>query len=156
MPTGTIPHVLTPSVNYRQISNRPAQSLSLDDEIDLPFEIKKEKLASLIRDKMNAANLKNSDLASKMNKRPSEITRWLSGKHNFSIESIFLLEKALECQIISLSSLEKVRIGNLKKWRATMKGYKTDIPVFLSLSNPTINTQEKKVVKVAIHTQEQV
>jgi transcriptional regulator with XRE-family HTH domain len=88
-------------------------SEKLDNDFDtwedrnVPIEQKKEMLAEYIKDKMKAANLRSSQLAKEANKQPSEITKWLSGKHNFTIESLFLLEKVLDLPIINLGHLEK-------------------------------------------------
>ncbi len=42
-------------------------------------------------------------LAKALGKRPSEITRWLSGKHNFTLRTIALLSDFFEEPIIKIS-----------------------------------------------------
>lgn len=43
-----------------------------------------------------------ANLAEKMGKKPSEISRWLSGDHNLTLRSITKLEVELEGDIISI------------------------------------------------------
>lgn len=43
-----------------------------------------------------------ANLAEKMGKKPSEISRWLSGDHNLTLRSIAKLEVELEADIISI------------------------------------------------------
>ncbi len=43
-----------------------------------------------------------ANLADKMGKKPSEISRWLSGNHNLTLRSITKLEVELEGDIISI------------------------------------------------------
>lgn len=53
-----------------------------------------------------------SDLANALGKRNAEISRWMSGQHNFTIETIAKIETALGEDIISV-----------KKYRKPVTGY---------------------------------
>ena len=48
----------------------------------------KMRTAARIADAMKAVGLSKSQFARKMGKSPSEITKWLSGTHNFTIDSL--------------------------------------------------------------------
>jgi hypothetical protein len=39
-----------------------------------------------------------------MEKRPSEVTKWLSGNHNFTLETISQIEKQLGVTLITISN----------------------------------------------------
>ncbi len=59
-------------------------------------EIKEEiRLTMGVSDKLDALmhekGLSKIELAKALGKRPSEITRWLSGQHNFTLRTIALL-----------------------------------------------------------------
>ena len=50
-------------------------------------------IAARIDDALKAKNWTQKQLAEAMNKRPSEVTKWLSGTHNFTLETIAFIEK---------------------------------------------------------------
>jgi len=54
------------------------------------------------------------DLAEKMNKRPSEINKWLKGNHNLTLKTIAKLEAELGAPIIFTAS-EYFAKGSKKK-----------------------------------------
>jgi antitoxin component HigA of HigAB toxin-antitoxin module len=64
----------------------------------LSFEIS-NKLDALMRER----GLSKKQLADAIGKRPSEITRWLSGEHNFTIATIGMLSTFFGKPIISVS-----------------------------------------------------
>lgn len=57
-----------------------------------------------IAERLNSLLIENGmsqkDLAKKLNKRPSEINKWLSGLHNFTLKSIAKIEAILNEQIL--------------------------------------------------------
>ena len=78
---------------------------SLLDEIDPLDQAKtdaKMEIASKIADAMKAKKWKKKDLLKVVGKHnPSIITKWLSGTHNFTIETMIELEKALSISLIN-------------------------------------------------------
>lgn len=58
----------------------------LKAEVDLSFAIA-DRLDVLIKEK----GLSKKEFADAIGKRPSEITKWLSGQHNFTIRTISML-----------------------------------------------------------------
>ena len=60
----------------------------------------KMRTAARIADAMKAAGLSKSQFARKMGKSPSEITKWLSGQHNFTLRTISMLTTFFKEQII--------------------------------------------------------
>ena len=55
-------------------------------EVDLSFAIA-DRLEDLIKEK----GLSKKEFAEAIGKRPSEITKWLSGQHNFTIRTLSIL-----------------------------------------------------------------
>ena len=60
-------------------------------------------LAAKIADAMEAKGWKNKDLLKAMGKsNPSEITKWLSGTHNFTVETLVELENVLNVKLLNI------------------------------------------------------
>ena len=60
---------------------------------------KRMLLAASIDDALKAKGWCKADLAKALNKRPSEITKWLSGTHNFNVSTLFDIENVLRINI---------------------------------------------------------
>lgn len=50
------------------------------------------------------------ELADRMGKRPSEITKWLSGTHNFTTETLFDLEYHLDAKFVNVEEKQREQI----------------------------------------------
>ena len=66
-------------------------------EARLSFQIS-NRLDSLMKEK----GLSKKQLADAIGKRPSEITRWLSGEHNFTISTLAMLSSFFGQPIITV------------------------------------------------------
>ena len=66
-------------------------------EARLSFQIS-NRLAFLMKEK----GLSKKQLADAIGKRPSEITRWLSGEHNFTISTLAMLSSFFGQPIITV------------------------------------------------------
>ena len=94
--------------------NKPElySSQLIDDLLEevLPSEServrKKMLLAAKIYDAMKAKGLRKKDLADKFGKQPSEITKWLSGTHNFTTDTLIDLENVLNVDLLNLKEQE--------------------------------------------------
>jgi transcriptional regulator with XRE-family HTH domain len=64
---------------------------------------KRMKLAAQIDDVLMSRGLANQEFAFMMGKKPSEITRWLSGTHNFTTETLWEIERVLNIQLLTSS-----------------------------------------------------
>jgi ribosome-binding protein aMBF1 (putative translation factor) len=73
---------------------------------------KRMKLAAKIEDGIKAKRWKKKDLAEALNKQPSEITKWLSGTHNFTTDTLFEIEDILDINLISLSDQKPEQVTN--------------------------------------------
>lgn len=63
-------------------------------EIDLSFYVV-DKIAEILRLK----GMTQKDLADLLEKKESEISKWMTGTHNFTLRSIAKIEKALNSSI---------------------------------------------------------
>ncbi len=61
-------------------------------------------LAAKIADAMKAKGWNNKDLLKAVGKKnPSEITKWLSGTHNFTVDTLIDLENVLDVKLLNLN-----------------------------------------------------
>lgn len=70
-----------------------------DSTVDLLVK-KNLAIANKIRLILSEKGLKPVDLANRMGKQKSEISKWLTGQHSFSIKTLTAIEHALGCDII--------------------------------------------------------
>lgn len=79
-----------------------------------PQEQEKTEKRMMLAAKIDKARIKKGwskkELAERMGKRPSEITKWLSGTHNFTTETLFDLEYHLESKFIHVGEKQKEQI----------------------------------------------
>ena len=73
---------------------------------------KRLMLAAKIEDGIKAKGWKKIDFAKAMNKQPSEISKWLSGTHNFTTDTLFEIEGILNINLISLTERNKEQVTN--------------------------------------------
>ena len=71
---------------------------------------RKMRIACIIDDAMKAKGLGKKQFADKVGRKLSEITKWLSGTHNFTIETLSDIENVLEIRILYLSNRRKSAI----------------------------------------------
>lgn len=74
----------TMNTSFQQmVASVPA---NIQQEVDLELA-----LSNRISDLMTKRGLSKLEFAQALGKRPSEVTKWLSGQHNFTIRTISLL-----------------------------------------------------------------
>ena len=66
-------------------------------EFELSFGIA-ERISEILKMK----NLTQKDFANQLHKRESEISKWMTGRHNFTMQTIAKIEIALGCKLIIL------------------------------------------------------
>ena len=72
--------------------------------VDLSFQI-----VNRIHEIQKAKGLKQKDLALRLGKKESEISRWMRGTHNFTIDTLIAIEDALGEPIIAVCHPEVTR-----------------------------------------------
>ena len=65
--------------------------------VDLSFQI-----VDRIHDILEAKGLKQKDLASLLGKSEAEISKWMRGTHNFTIDTLVSIENALHAPILNV------------------------------------------------------
>jgi transcriptional regulator with XRE-family HTH domain len=90
--------------NYTsEIVNEILSDISADEYLLVE---KKMLLAARIDDAIRARGWQKQDLARALHKRPSEISKWLSGTHNCTAETLWEIEKVLNVELINLHEKE--------------------------------------------------
>jgi transcriptional regulator with XRE-family HTH domain len=69
------------------------------------FSEKKMALATIMREELRRREISQSKFAKLMDRHRPEITKWLSGRHNFTLDTLFEIESKLN---ISFFRYEKV------------------------------------------------
>lgn len=72
----------------------------------------KMQVAVRLQDLITTAGLSKGAFAEKVNKNPSEITKWLSGTHNFTIDTICEIALALNVPVAELFAFEQTQVIN--------------------------------------------
>jgi transcriptional regulator with XRE-family HTH domain len=86
---------------------------------ETPAEVKQfvrrySELTVRIHDIMEEKGWTQKDLAEKMGKSPSEISKWLNGEHNFTIRSLAKLEVELGEDLIQIPRHPKFQVVSRK------------------------------------------
>lgn len=74
---------------------------SIPSEIDL-FVSRSFDIVDRIHEILLSKNLDQKDLATLLGKQESEISKWMSGTHNFTIKTITRIEKVLGASIVKV------------------------------------------------------
>jgi ribosome-binding protein aMBF1 (putative translation factor) len=68
----------------------------------------KMRLAAKIDKALETKGWNGLQFAKAMDKKPSEISKWLSGKHNFTVDTLRVIEKKLGITLLNLEDENKV------------------------------------------------
>lgn len=81
---------------FRQcLSNVPAEQKAA---FNLSYDI-----AERLEDILKSRGMTQKDFAHLLHKRESEISKWLTGRHNFTTQTISKIETALGCKLIVIA-----------------------------------------------------
>ena len=67
-------------------------------EFELSFGIA-ERMDAILKEK----NISQRELARRLGKRESEVSRWLTGRHNFTTSTIAKIETALDSPLVQIA-----------------------------------------------------
>ena len=59
-------------------------------------------IAERISEILKMKGLTQKEFAGQLNKRESEVSKWLTGRHNFTMQTIAKIETALGCKLIDV------------------------------------------------------
>jgi len=62
-----------------------------------------EQIAQKIKHRLNECGILKKDFAKIMGVQPAQVTRWLAGKSNFEINTIFKIEEKLGITLIDIT-----------------------------------------------------
>lgn len=77
------------------------------------FVNKSVEISDRIEEILKKKNISQREFADKLGKSESEISKWLSGTHNFTIKSITKIEAVLKDEIVKVCKEQKENIYNL-------------------------------------------
>lgn len=66
-------------------------------EFELSYGIA-ERISAILK----ARGITQKEFAGQLNKRESEISKWLTGRHNFTMQTIAKIETSLGCKLIDV------------------------------------------------------
>ena len=84
---------------------------------------KRMLLAARIDEAIKAKGMKRKHLAEALGKSPSEISKWLSGTHNFTTDTLFDIERVLDTALIPLGN-QKEKTIEVFTWNVIVKSDK--------------------------------
>ena len=73
------------------------------ESVDLSFQIV-DRIHEILVEK----GLKQKDLALLLGKKEAEISKWMRGTHNFTIDTLVTIERALQAHILHVIHQEEV------------------------------------------------
>jgi transcriptional regulator with XRE-family HTH domain len=79
---------------------------SIPKEIDV-FVTRSFDIVDRIHEILKMKNLSQKDLADLLDKKESEVSKWMSGTHNFTLKTLIRIEDILDFPIIKVISKEK-------------------------------------------------
>ena len=68
------------------------------------------QIVDRIHDILETKGMKQKDLAMLLGKKEAEISKWMRGTHNFTIDTIMMIEAALGIPILNVSKPRKRKI----------------------------------------------
>ena len=95
----------------------------------------KFNLANALESLLKNKGISKSEFAAKMGKSPSEISKWMSGKHNFTIDTLMEIAHALKVDLTELlkfkpEPLIKTKVTVHRKKKSEDTGSKEDLDDF--------------------------
>jgi transcriptional regulator with XRE-family HTH domain len=87
-----------------RVYNSPIIKELLDEINPEGFIITRKRmlLAARLDEAIKAKGWKKQDFAKAIGKKPSEISKWLSGTHNFTTDTLFDIERILDIHLLKL------------------------------------------------------
>ena len=77
-------------------------------------EDKKKCFAEKLKQQLNTLNLSKKEIGYKLGKKSPEISKFLKGDHNFTLETVFEIEEKLGISLIPLNMSRIVKDGKIQ------------------------------------------
>jgi len=81
----------------------------IDPEVEKRIEFRMQLAAKIDKARIKMG-LSKKQFAEKLSKSPSEISKWLSGTHNFTSDTIFVIQRLLKVELINVEDRPKEEI----------------------------------------------
>jgi transcriptional regulator with XRE-family HTH domain len=81
----------------------------IDPKLEKQVELRM-KLAVKIDKARKKIGLSKTQLAHRLSKKPSEITKWLSGTHNFTIDTLSDIQQLLGIELVNVDENQKEQV----------------------------------------------
>jgi len=107
---------------------------------------RKMMLAARIDDAMKAIGLKKGQLARALNKQPSEITKWLSGTHNFTTETLWDIGDILGIELINLAESKSEPVVYNISFEVSQRAEPVNLDKLMSGSFPALRNKQDFIV----------
>ncbi|NMB82256.1 MAG: helix-turn-helix transcriptional regulator [Ignavibacteria bacterium] len=117
---------------------------SIPDEVKQSVDLSMA-IASQINSILKKKDLTQRDLANLLGKKESEISKWLSGNHNFTTNTIAKIQSVLGETIISVPIYSKkdIKFIPIQSYSVSFPAekFKTDFidPIFIGMDSPELN-----------------
>ena len=106
-------------------------------------------VAKMLHDYLGIRGISQQDLAGKMGKQPSEVSKWLSGNHNFTIDTLSDIGYYLDTDFLirrgEMPSFRCIKVMQISRPNTKTGIFGTFIGGFVSVSDYIPN--EKRVEK---------
>jgi ribosome-binding protein aMBF1 (putative translation factor) len=85
------------------MKNKPLRSILVDTPEELRIEVRRSSdIAVRVHKLLEEKQMTQKELADRLGKKPSEISKWLSGTHNLTLRTIAKLEAVLGEAILAV------------------------------------------------------
>lgn len=106
-------------------------------------------VAKMLHDYLDIRGISQQELAGKMGKRPSEVSKWLSGNHNFTIDTLSDIGYYLDTDFLirrgEMPSFRCIKVLQISRPNTKTGNFGTFLGSFVSVNDYIPN--EKRVEK---------
>ena len=106
-------------------------------------------VAKMLHDYLNIRGISQQEFAGKMGKQPSEVSKWLSGNHNFTIDTLSDIGYYLDTDFLirrgEMPSFRCIKVLQISRLNTKTGNFGTFLGSFVSVSDYIPN--EKRVEK---------
>jgi transcriptional regulator with XRE-family HTH domain len=101
----------------------------------------KMSLAARLDDLITARGWGKSEFAEKVNKNPSEITKWLSGNQNFTIDTLSEIAAVLDMSVAELFAPKRLQIVNKVNFVVKVERVQPGVPYYTHADAMALGTK---------------
>lgn len=101
----------------------------------------KMTLAARLDDLLKARGWGKSEFAERVNKNPSEITRWLSGTQNFTVDTLAEIAEVLGMSVAELFAPKQVQVVNKVHIVVQVKEVQPSLPYYTPFGRVVLNSE---------------